>query len=137
MSLHEANAFIAVSEDCPTTGEVPPARGGKVTAAEAQYRMLVEQPYRFTQEDVLFESSTAVRENLDLSPEEKAELRARFLTKSQACLRASPLPKRYGWGIHFDADGKAAAYARDSDQYRRLASDPSLKQVRGMRSKRP
>ncbi|WP_298711512.1 DUF6157 family protein [Micrococcus sp. 2A] len=34
--------------------------------------------------------------------------REAFFAKSQACLRASPLGKRHGWGLHHDAEGRVA-----------------------------
>jgi hypothetical protein len=122
-----ANSFIAASEDCPMLGETPPS--GKRSIAEVQYEMLVLQPYRFTQDDVLFESSSARRAG------EEGDREA-FFAKPQACLRCSPLVKRWGWGIHFDAEGKAAAFPKGSEEYARLAQDSSLMQTRGMRSKR-
>jgi hypothetical protein len=130
------NTFIAVSADCKGQGEVPPHKEGKLTAAEIQLELLARHPYRYTHDEALFESSTLMRENPDASPERKEELRAQFFAKPQACLRASALPKRYGWGLHFDAEGKGAAYPLDSEEYRRLASDLEVVQTRGMRSKR-
>ena len=135
--MNYVNAFISVAEDCPaTTATVPPQKEAKKSAAQVQYEMLAMRPYAYTQEDVLFESCAAVRENPGLPLNEKAQLREAFFAKPQACLRASALPKRYGWGIHFDAEGKAAAYAVDSEKYQRLSADPLLKQLRAMRSKR-
>ncbi|RYG22221.1 hypothetical protein EON82_17535 [bacterium] len=108
-------------------GETPPK--GKRSIAEIQYAMLVEQPYRFTQDDVLFESSSPRRAG------EEGDREA-FFSRPQACLRCSPLVKRWGWGIHFDSEGKAAAFAKGSEEYRRFLEDPELAQTRGMRSKR-
>ena len=125
--MNDRNTFIAASEDCPKMGETPPS--GKQSVAEIHYEMLVEQPYRFTENDVLFESSAARRAG------EKGDWEA-FFANSPACLRTSPLVKRWGWGIHFDADGKTAAYAKGSEEYERLSQDGSLSQAKGMRSKR-
>ncbi|MGV3615847.1 MAG: DUF6157 family protein [Fimbriimonas sp.] len=130
------DTFIAVSEDCPAQGEWPATKDDRPTAAAIQLRMLTEHPYRFTHDDVLFESSTLARTSPDAASETKAELRQTFFSRPQACLRASALPKRYGWGLHFDAEGKAAAYPAGSDEYTRLAADSSIVQTRGMRSKR-
>ena len=38
--------------------------------------------------------------------------------------------------INTDAEGRLAIVAVESERYRKLASDPALKQVRAMRSKR-
>jgi hypothetical protein len=65
-------------------------------------------------------------------------IRAELFQKNHPCLRASPLPKRYGWGVHYDGHGRIAIYGTESEDYRRLSrdgeGDPAL--VRGMRSKR-
>ena len=46
------------------------------------------------------------------------------------------MAKRYGWGIHFDKEGKIAAYPAGSTEYAKLATHPELDQVLAMRSKR-
>lgn len=130
--MNYTDTFIAASEDGPPASAAPAK--GKRSIAEIQYAMLVEQPYRFTQEDVLFASSARVRE--DASKGDDQALRAEFFAKPQACLRCSPLVKKWGFGIHFDADGKAAAFAKESAEYTRFAGDGSLFQTRGMRTKR-
>ena len=132
--MNNADTFIAVSEDCPNSGAVPPP--GRRSIAEIQSAMLVGEPYRHTEEDVLFASSAAMRENPDRPATEKSDLREAFFSRSQACLRTSPLAKKWGWGIHFDHNGKAAAFAKGSEDYRRLSEDDSLAQAKGMRSKR-
>ncbi|WP_370872528.1 DUF6157 family protein [Paenibacillus zeirhizosphaerae] len=40
---------------------------------------------------------------------------------SQACLRASMLPKKLGWGIHFNGEGKLALIPMESELYRSYA----------------
>jgi hypothetical protein len=62
--------------------------------------------------------------------------RDEFFSKGQACMRASGLGKRFGWGVHADAEGRVAIYAVGSKRYQALAKDSGLKQVRAMRSKR-
>jgi len=133
MRLHYFNTFISAAPDCPAEGEAPKERGGTPTAATIQFDMLVSHPYRFTQEDVLFESST---EGRSADPEEKVAKRKAFFSRPQACLRTSPLAKRYGWGIHFNEEGKAAAYAVGSAEYEKFAADGSLEHFRAMRSRR-
>jgi hypothetical protein len=69
----------------------------------------------------------------------KAELpaaRAAFFSKGQPCLRSSPLAKRYGFGIHHDAEGRVALYGMETPEYRKLAGDKKLKVVKAMRSKK-
>jgi hypothetical protein len=62
--------------------------------------------------------------------------REEFFGKSHACMRASALAKTYGWGLHFDSDGRVALVGVETDRYRELASDTSLSHTRAMRSKR-
>lgn len=137
--LNYRNAFISVAADCPVAhGTVPPERGGKPTVAAIQFALLADRPYELTSEDVLFESSTARRSlPTHLSAHELALEQAAFLTRPQACMRASPLPKRYGWGLHCDGDGRLALVGVETDDYERLSGDRSLRQLRAFRSSRP
>lgn len=141
MNHNYYETFIAVADDCPAAGGVVPetAEGKAPSIAAIQYALLADAPYVYSQEDVLFHTY-ALR--AAFSPEELAargdELRAAFFAKSQACLRASPLGKRFGWGLHFDADGKVALCPRDSDTYRAFVAGEGggPKVVKAMRSKR-
>jgi len=127
------NTFIEVADDCPVkNAEVPPLRGEK-TIANIAYELLISNPYEFTSDDVLFHVYAAKHK---LRTNEFDSEREQFFSKGQACFRSSPLTKRYGWGAHFDADGKMAIYALESDEYRQLMRDRSLTQVKAMRSKR-
>jgi len=128
------DTFIEIAEDCPVTiAGVPPQKGDDKTVANLQFEMMSANPYQFTSDDVIF-STYASRNNIGKNEFDKE--REQFFSKGQACLRSSPLAKRYGWGIHSNADRKVAIYAVDSDKYKELASDKSLKHVRAMRSKR-
>lgn len=128
------NTFIAISEDCPVDrAEVPPVRGGDKTVASYQFDMLIDHPYTYTQEDVLFE---VFAERNGISEARKPEMREAFFSKGQACLRTSPLAKRYGWGIHHNAEGKIAIYAVESGEYDNWLNDSTMKQVRAMRTKK-
>lgn len=116
--------LIAVADDCPAeSSQVPPARGGKQTAATIQYELLAGRPHRLTQEDVLFET-WLTRQNRPVEPPagERAALRERFFAKNQPCLRASPLPKRYGFGMLFDAAGRVSLCPMESEGYQRVVA---------------
>ena len=85
---------IAVAEDCPVAQSVVPTdRGAKKSVAVLQYEMLVDSPYVYTQEDVLFDIWFQRQNMLDKSEAEVTRLRDEFFAKPQACLRSSPLPK--------------------------------------------
>ncbi len=133
--------LIAVADDCPVDVSVVPAeRGGRKTVAVLQYEMIAANRHRLTQEDVLFETWLCRQETPgDPSDAERADLRARFFGADQACLRASPLPKKYGFGLLFDTEGRVALCPVESEEYRRLVDDSAsgVKVIKAMRSKRP
>jgi hypothetical protein len=62
-----------------------------------------------------------------------------LLSKPHPCLRASMLPKKFGWGVHYDSEGRIALYGKESPEYRTWAStaDPEgPKLISAMRNKR-
>ena len=132
------NTFIAVAPDTPVkVGTAPVARAGKKSVAVLEYELISAQPYTYTQEEVQF----AVHVQRKAIP--AAELRVRrvdlwneFFSKSLACMRASPLPKSYGWGLHFNEEGKVALVAVESPEYERLSSSGAIEQTRALRSRR-
>ncbi|GIH46576.1 hypothetical protein SAMN05421833_10371 [Microbispora rosea] len=133
--LNYYSTLIAVADDCPVTAaEVPGGRGGRPTVAVFQYELISGAPYGLTQEDVLFETWLR-RQDLpaDLTAERRAELRKEFFSRSQACLRASPLPKKHGWGLLFDQDGRIALCPMESEEYRRLVDGAQAGQDGGVR----
>lgn len=137
MKIHTTNykdTFIAVADDCPATqGEIPPLKGDARSVANLQFELVSKNPYRFTSDDVLFQ---VYAERNDLTESELEAARTQFFSKGQPCMRASPLTKRYGWGIHNDPEGKIAIYGIGSDQYERFRNDPSLQTVKAMNSKK-
>lgn len=127
------NTFIEVAGDCPVDkAEVPPERSRK-TKVRMQYELISENPYEFTSDDLLFHIY-AQRHEIPESQREKE--RAAYFSKGRACLRSSSLGKRYGWGIHYDEDGKMAIYGIGSDNYDELVRDESLDHLKAMRSSR-
>ncbi len=105
------NTFIAVAEDCrAATGDVPAERAGSPTVASTQYAMLAAAPGQWTEEDVLLASSPQVR-GRDIDEAELRGLRQEYFSHPRACLRASPLPKSFGWGLRYDAKGRITLHA--------------------------
>lgn len=132
--MNDYNTFISVSEDCPVAvAEIPQAKKGSKTVPVLHYEIMANHPYEYTQMDVLFE--VHARRNGIPEADRQGE-REKFFSKGQPCLRTSSLGKRYGWGIHHNEQGKVALYAIESDEYQSLINDPSLKQVKAMRSSR-
>jgi len=126
-----ADTFIAVSADCPAAAGEAPAKPGSVAAL--QLELLQAQPYGLTSDELLFEVHARRH---GIAADDRAAARAAFFAKPKACLRASPLVKKHGWGLHHDGEGRVAAYRRESDAYRELSLRTDLKQVAGMRSAR-
>lgn len=128
------NGFIEIAEDCPATeGVIPPIKGDKRSVANLQFEMLLDHPYEFTSDEVLF-SVFAMRKGF--SKDEMEEERQRFFSKGQPCFRASPLTKRYGWGVHSNEEGKIAIYGAETKSYEAFVQDESIKKTKAMRSKR-
>src|SRR5690349_16907183 len=95
------NTFIEVAEDTRSDhGTKPPSKGDKKTIAEMQFELIVKNPYKFTSDDILFQVFAGRN---DLRKAEQKKAREEFFSKGQACLRASPLTKSYGFGVHCDS----------------------------------
>jgi len=121
-----SNVFIETAEDCPVKiADIPPDREPK-TAVRMEYEMLADSPYRYTSDDVIYETKGVP----------KGISREVFFSKGQPCFRASALTKRYGWGIHSDAEGKIAIYAMESPEYSHFVSDESIEHIKAMRNKK-
>jgi len=136
MAAHTTNytaTFIEVAEDCPVDHAQEPPAGEKPTIAALHYRLIAEQPFARTSDDVIFETH-AIRHGI--AEADRAAARETMFSKGQPCLRASPLGKRYGWGTLHDAEGRVSLVPRESEEYARLAADPTLAHTRAMRSKR-
>jgi hypothetical protein len=128
------NSFIEIAEDCPVqSAQIPPQKGDDKTVANLQFEMINKNPYKYTSDEVLFHVFAQKRELLE---NQLAEARKEFFSKGQACFRASPLTKRYGWGLHCNAEGKIALYAVGSEAYENLRNDTNLKTYKAMKSKR-
>jgi len=128
------NTFIEIAEDCPIDqAEIPPLKGDAKSVANLQFEMINKNPYKFSSDDVLFQVFVDRKEILK---EEIATARKAFFSKGQACFRASPLTKRYAWGIHSNSEGKIALIAAGTDEYEKLINDPNLKKYKAMKSKR-
>jgi hypothetical protein len=132
-STNYFNTFIEVAADCPAnTAEVPPVNK-KPTVANIQFEMITNNPYKHTSDDVIF-SVHAFKNNIDQKKQKKE--RQEFFSKGQACMRCSPLAKRYGWGVHSNDKGKIAIYAVESAEYKKFCSDSKLSHTKAMRSKK-
>ncbi len=105
---------------------------GKKPVHLIQLELLRAAPYHFDHETLVLESEL-LRE--PSTGETRREILTRLRSRPLPCLRTSPLAKRYGWGFHFDAVGKVAAYAAGSEIYAKLAASSGLQQIAAVRSK--
>ncbi|MDH2917363.1 MAG: DUF6157 family protein [Gallionella sp.] len=130
--------FIEIAPDSPTQkAVVPQDKGNKRSIATIEYELLSSKPYCYTLAELKFVTHV-LRKQISA-----ADLKAHrqqiwddCFAKPYACMRASPLTKQYGWGAHYDAQGKIAIYAVESKEYQRFVNDKKLKKYAAMRSKR-
>ncbi|MGC5325391.1 DUF6157 family protein [Brevibacillus sp. SYSU BS000544] len=135
------DTFIQVAPDCPVTSSViPAARNEKKPMHVIQYELLAQHPYEYTHEDLLFEVHIRRKE---FSREDLAnrgeEIRAELFQKKHPCLRASSLPKKYGWGVHYNSEGKIALYGMETDEYKKFVEgvqDGNTQLLYALKSKR-
>jgi Family of unknown function (DUF6157) len=129
MNYHDT--FIRVAPDCPVSvAVVPTDRRGEKSIPQIEYELLAENPYTFTQEELLFAVHVGRQGIVEIDLKaRRAALWEEFFGKPRACLRASMLPKRYGWGLHFDAEGRVALVATESKEYHALAEGKGVATV--------
>ncbi len=136
MKIHTTNytdTFIEIAEDCPVSkAEIPPVKRNK-TLVNIQLEMVLKNPYKYTSDEVLFE---CFAQKNDISESERNNAKSLFFSKGQACFRSSALPKRYGFGVHSNSEGKIAIFPVESEEYQNFLKDDSVKKVKAMRTKR-
>lgn len=133
--IHTTNyydTFIEVAEDTKVfCGTKPPFKTDKKTIAEMQYEILVNNPYKFTSDEIFFQ---VFADRNDLTKAEYKQARQQFFSKGQPCFRSSPLTKTYGFGVHADSNGKVAIFGMETEQYEKFLTDPKIKKVKAMRT---
>ena len=129
MTTNYVNTFITASADSKAVKGTEPTRAGSI--AQIQHSLLTAKPYHYTSDDLLFEVH-AIRHGI--AGKDRPQARAEFFSRSQACLRCSPLVKQFGWGLHHDERSRVAAYAVDTADYSELVRREGMKIVAGMRS---
>ncbi len=128
------NTFIQVADDSTAiVGTIPPLKGGKLTVAGLHFEMISKHPYEYSSDDVIF---TAYAQRKELANSDWIDARNEFFSKGQPCFRASPLTKNYGWGIHYNSDGKMAIFSVDSPEYGQFVADNAVVKVKAMKYKK-
>ncbi len=133
-----AVASEAAAEDCPVDrGTVPPGE----TIAARTFRLIAAHPYRHTSGDIIF---TVWADRAAIPEAVRPDARRAFYATGRACLRASDLGRRYGWGIHADSAGRLALVGMETEAYaeflagrRSGGSGAPVRVVKAMRRSRP
>ena len=140
MEMGYRNTFITVAPDSPVKAAVvPQPRGTGKPIHLLEYELLSEAPYQYTEEELQFKVHVLRQQ---ISDEEldahREKLWREFFSKSRACMRSSALPKKYGWGLHYNEEGKIALYPMESAEYAAFAENRAgnLKVIPAMRTKR-
>lgn len=129
-STNYSNTFISVASDYSlSVAKTDPKEG---TIGAHQLAAIIEKPYQMTSDDLLF---MVYAQRNGISGDDQTAREA-FFAKPQACLRASPLVKTLGFGVHHDESAKIAAFAIESERYSELLNDQTINKVAGMRSKK-
>lgn len=130
-STNYSETLILPSPDCAAEAAKAPDKPG--TIASMQHARLAEAPYSLTSDDLLFGIHA---ERNGIGETELVEARVAFFSKGQACLRASPLVKSFGWALHHDGQGRVALVDPGSVTFAALKSRDGVTKLVGMRSKR-
>ncbi len=131
------NTLITIAADCPiSTSEVPNSNRPKKPIHQFQYELLLDQPYTLTHKDLTFVTYLRKQGIENISEQERQEIWDDLFSKGHPCLRASALTKRYGFGAHYNEEGKIAIYPIESEEYQQLVADANIKKVPAMKSKR-
>lgn len=115
---------------------IPENKRPKKTLHLIQYELLTEKPYHYTHDELVFKVH-CIRKNItdeELAINEE-DIRADFFKKGHPCMRASALTKKYGWGAHYNDEGKIAIFPMESADYESLSENVS-KTIFAMRASR-
>lgn len=141
--MNPTNQFIQIAPDCLLkTAIIPQSKADKLSFAMIEYALLSSKPYCYVLDELQFEvylrHKQVVQNSVKQEPlkTQRQLLWDAFFSKPHACMRASPLTKKYGWGVHYDVAGKIALVAIESKDYQRFVDDNDIKKYFAMRSSR-
>ncbi|GGG10544.1 hypothetical protein GCM10010912_63680 [Paenibacillus albidus] len=134
------NTFVRVAEDCPAETGTPPMSCRTLPPAHViAYELLSTHPYQYNHEELLYEVHVRHKQiPLDERVNRRDEIWNELFAKKHPCLRASLLPKKFGWGVHYNENGRIALFAKESPEYGRFVSGETegVKLLNAMRNKR-
>jgi hypothetical protein len=133
-----SQTFITIAPDCPVDkAEIPLPKKDFVPSHLIQYQLLTQNPYQFNHEDLIFEVFVRQKEiPQHLLDTEGQKIREELFCRRHPCLRASALTKRYGFGAHYNDEGKIALYPVESEDYKAFLDNETVKKIPAMRTKR-
>ena len=111
--MNYVDTFIQIAPDSTLIeAVVPQPQPGRKSIAVLEYELISATPHTYTHEQVLL---TVHARHKGISAQEievrRHEFWSEFFSVPHACMRTSLLPKSYGWGLHFNAEGKVALCA--------------------------
>ncbi|MGV3587549.1 MAG: DUF6157 family protein [Adhaeribacter sp.] len=132
------NTLIKVAVDCPVSkSEIPVAKTKNKPVHVFQYELLTAKPYTYNHEELVYQVFVLQKEIPAATLETDADkIKQELFSKGHPCMRASSLTKRYGWGAHYNQEGRIAIYPLESDEYKTLLEAENIKVVPAMKSKR-
>lgn len=120
------DAFIAAAPDSNVDQGTAPREKANASVAFRTFKLIHDNPYRYTSDDVIF---AVYADRKGIPREMRTAARDEFFSIPRPCLRASDLGKKYGWGIHFDANGRIALYGVESRAYQEFVNGKDRKSV--------
>jgi hypothetical protein len=132
------NTLILVAADCPVDkSEIPVIKTKSKPAHVFQYELLTQSPYAYDHEELIYQVYVQQKEiPAAVLATDAEKIKQELFSKGHPCLRASSLTKRYGWGAHYNQEGKIAIYPMESAEYKRLADSGDVKIIPAMQRKR-
>ncbi len=130
--VDDVDTFIEVAPDTKAVAALVPPERATPSVARRQFELISAAPHTLTSADVIF---TVHAERSGIPVDDRAA-REEYFSVGRACLRSSPLPKTYGWGLHADAHARLALVPLGSEEYRRLAVADDVQHLPAMRSSR-
>lgn len=131
MPTRYVNAFITLAPDCPVQSGTAPRLATSIAGLE--HALLTERPYHYAGEDLTLQVH---RLHKAVADEDLPAFRAFLFSKSQPCMRLSMLPKRWGWGVHFDGRGRMALHGAETEAYQTLSTRSDLRVMAARSSRR-
>lgn len=104
-----------------------------MSIAGLEHALLSAHPYCYTPPNLMLEVQ---RRHKQVRAADLPSFRAWLHAKPQPCMRLSMLPKRWGWGIHFDELGCMAIYGAETSDYRNFAMRSDLRVMSARPSRR-